>query len=520
MMGKGAEIQVSKFIERARSLVFLVILISLAIASCSREEWEQHYSLNNEQVVDMYIWDAVRMEPRFSYFVELVEQNGLDTIFESGYSHTLFIPDNEALSPISDTASSIEKILSYHISNTVFQIRNVEHFRKLQTLTGKFVQISRNGSEVRYQDQLIEYDSPLYIDGKVYEIDQIAYPLPNLYEFTELFSSVIKSYIDMTDSIYLDKSLSKPIGFDDQGNTIYDTVMSRINRFEENFFPVSKEFRDRSATFILFTQDQYDHALDEMAERLGGDFQTHADIPIVWQNEILLPLMLDKSLFANSLEYTQLTDSMISIRGAPVVIDPLNVDPTSKYICSNGVAYTYLNFDIDTSLYLASRKIEGESLVDSIGDGTYAWKDGVEVAGYVVSPSRQNHIKASAGSMLNVPFPRSYNGEYTLSFNIRNVFPMRYRLEWRARNWPSGKFAIYINEEKIDEFDTFLLGKSVISVTGERFIPEDGFNSKDWWIENITSFGDVKIKFEYLESGTASSNGLIIDYIALIPEKV
>lgn len=31
-----------------------------------------------------------------------------------------------------------------------------------------------------------------------------------------------------------------------------------------------------------------------MAQKLGGNYQTHEDIPVAWQNEILIPYLLEK----------------------------------------------------------------------------------------------------------------------------------------------------------------------------------------------------------------------------------
>jgi len=257
------------------------------IFSCSKKDWEEYYNGYDDQV-DRNLWEVVKEEPRYTKFVEYVEDYELDSLFESGLSFTLFIPDNDAMEFITDTAGSIDKILFNHISRTVFLTRNLEATRKLETLLGKFAVVTRTSNGFDFEGQPVEYSSPLYQNGKIYEISEIAYPKPNLYEYTQLFSSVISDYIDLNDSAYLDKSLSEPIGFDDDGNTIYDSVESVINRFERDFFPVSQEFRDKSATFILFTQDQYDVALDDMADLLGSGFTNHEDIPKKWQFEVLL----------------------------------------------------------------------------------------------------------------------------------------------------------------------------------------------------------------------------------------
>jgi len=447
-----------------------------------------------------------------------VEYHHLDTLFDLELPLTLFIPDNEALESISDIAGSIDNTIANHISRNVFLTRNVEVSRKLQMVNGKFVSVERKAAGVTFMGIPVEYSSPLYLDGIFYEIADIAYPRPSLYEYTALFSSVIKDYIDSNDSIYLDKSTSVPTGFDSYGNTIYDSVFGRVNTFERDLFPVSVESRDKSATFLLFSQEQYLMALDEMAEQFGAGLNSHNDIPVEWQFEVLMPDIMERSLFSNSLYYDELTERMASVTGDTVEISVSNINPDSRYQCSNGAAFTYYDFSIPPDLYQGEILIEGEEMVDSIGSGRFAWKEFVEVTGYIAEPVKQIAGSASENFLVSIPFSRSYSGEYTMSFPFKNILPRKYRLVWRANHRPSGLYAIYVNDVKIDEYDTFNLRSSVLSVTGERFEADGGFNSKDWWVENITEFGDVTIKFEYLGPGFSTANGFNIDYVALIPE--
>jgi len=237
---------------------------------------------------------------------------------------------------------------------------------------------------------------------------------------------------------------------------------------------------------------------------------------------------MESSLFDGRLEYNELNDIMISVTGDTVYLDPMNIDPESRYLCSNGVTYTFNDFKVPEALYLGETRLEGEKMVDSIGAGTFAWKGGISTCGYVVAPVKKYAGEASGGGLVSVSFPRQYEGEWCMEMVFRNVFPRRYRLEWGASFRPSGSYSIYINDEVITredrfgkirtEYDTYELRQSVLSVDGEtRFLPVGNFNVVDFWVENITEFGDVRIRFEYTGPGSASENGFTIDYLALVP---
>jgi hypothetical protein len=227
--------------------------------------------------------------------------------------------------------------------------------------------------------------------------------------------------------------------------------------------------------------------------------------------------MLKNAMFDGSLYYEDfLNDTLKSITGDTVIVKHEDIDPFSRYLCSNGVIFTYSDFSVPASLYQGEIRIEGESMVDSIGAGIYAWKDNVIVTGQTVA-SRAASVTYSGGYLLSVPFPRNYKGEFAIEFQVKNVFPKRYRLLWNAGYRPSGIFAIYVNNVLINEYDNYKLRNTVISVTGEKFLPANGFNKVDFWVDNIDSYGDVTIRFEYVGSGLATNNGFNMDYISLIP---
>jgi len=501
---------------RNRVAIFVFLFLAICGQGC-KESWEDHY-LPDEPQVDRPIWEFIQEEPRFSVFAEALLNQSLDTLFGNEISHTLFIPGNEALQQALDTSTNPRKLLLYHISPTLFMSRSVDQPRRLQTLLGKYVLISP-GVETMYFDHTeISTVGPLFLDGKYYEIEAPVTPRPNLYEYTAMNSPYLQEYIDSQDSVYLDLELSTPTGFDDLGNTVYDSVFGVANLFELKYFPITEEFRDENATFVLFTQAQYDLALEQAASDLK--YADGASIPKQWQSEVLMPQLLTNAMFEGMLAYVEFMQGELeSITGDMVNVDYQNINPDSKYLCSNGLAYTYSDFRIPDSLYMGATKIEGEALLDTLGMGRWTWKDDIVASGLVAEPKEYESSFASGEAMLAVELPMAYEGDYSMEFTIYNMLPLPYRLEWSSSSRPSGLFAVYVNDEKLGEFDSYKFRKPVLSVTGELFRPKDGFNRKDFWVENITEYGDVRVRFEYLGPGEASNpHGLTIDYIKLIPE--
>ena len=501
-------------------IIPFIFIFLAGFVSCTKT-WDDHYN-NPGETVNQTLWETISTNPDYSAFVDYLVEYELDSIFHKGNSLTLFIPTNDAFKSFNPDTGDVSTVLLFHIMNYVFNTVTIQKVKMAETSTGKFVQVEFIDGTYRYNDVNISYFSPLYLDGRFYVIDEVAYPKPNLYEFISLHSPPLKRFIDDFDSVILDYELSKPIGFDEFGNTIYDSVYTIVNYFDSVYFPVNKEDRNKTATFLSFTNEQYTAALDEMAQFLGGNYQSAEDIPSIWQDEVYLPNLVSTGLFNNSLQCEDFYGPLQNVRGDTVWPDPTNIDCDSRFVCSNGITYSYIDFHVPPYLYKEEIRIEGEHMIDSSG-GLYLWKPGFEVSGsedaISVKLAKSKGDGASNDSLVSIQFPdQKYTGSYALEFKFTNMFPQKYLFVWGANYRPSGIYQVYVNDELIREYDLFNLRQTVFSVLGSTYyFPVNGFNAFDALVENAAEFGDIKIKLVYKAPGFASLNGFNIDYISLIP---
>jgi hypothetical protein len=512
--------------------------ISLAIILTGCEKyWDEHYGTKPE-TVNINLWDAVQKEINLTSFVQYIKEYKYDTLFLKNDGYTLFIPDNDAFSQFLDTGQVTSSILDYLISVHVIQSGSINGKRKIQTLAEKFALFERYTGIALLDGIPLNFESPLYLNGKYFVMNQVALPKPNLYEYYTANNPILKTYIDSKDSIILDKEKSRPIGFDEFGNTIYDTVSEIYNEFEVEFFPVREEFRNKSATIVFPKEDDYNTALTEMAQSLGGTYIDYNDIPLGWQNKVLIPYLLEYGVFENLLEEHDFvkkhpddpldTLKLKNILGDSIVID---YQPAEKAICSNGYAYNYTDFTIPDTLFSGSTKLEGEWLLDRTGENKFFWNEFVRYNSTITyEPIREliktENYNASNDSILRVSFAKGYTGTYTIEFNAysfkaENLIPRKYLMVVSTHMDVGGIYNIYINDELVTTFDyyTFIRLRGLNwSVTGARYLPQGRFNKFDCWVENISEYGKAMIKFEYVGPGTmVLSNGLVIDYIEFIP---
>lgn len=514
-------------------------LLIITVSSCTKD-WDNHYK-TSEDSVNIKLWDAVKSNDKYSEFIKYIELYKLDTIVNSPVPKTLFIPDNDAFSELflkHDTAG-LKETMAYHIVPSFFMMRNIENNSKkrIETLLKKLVLIQNDNSRYLIDGIEITYSSPAFSDGKYYEIEKVVLPKPNLYEYLKLYNPVFYKYIKSLDSLVLDIENSKPVGFNDKGETVYsDSVTYVVNLFEKEYFPISTEFKTIAATMILPSSQQYDDALDRMCLNLGGDFQSKEDIPVSWQENILVPILLDQGTFGGLIDQSYFNKEIITnVKGDTIDID-YTIDPASLKQCSNGWNYSYLSFSVKDSLYLQSI-LEPEKLVGQIGTNRYAWTDEVKIEGNVdYQPLRQEVLGASNDHVVTVNFDKNFNGQYDVTMTMKDVFPLKYRLVWRTQYRTSGVFSIYVNGKRIplglfqtDEFDTenIITDGGFYSVRGlggdyiMNYPDSRGFCDVDGYVDNLTDFGDVEIKLEYKGPGQGVSlglnSGLSIDYIGLLP---
>jgi hypothetical protein len=263
-----------------------------------------------------------------------------------------------------------------------------------------------------------------------------------------------------------------------------------------------------------------------MAQSLNlASYHDYHDIPLSWQDKILIPYLLEHGIFPNMVEESEFlktgpkdTVKLKNILGDSIIIDYV---PTEKTICSNGYAYNYTNFRIPDTLFAASSRMEGEYILYNLGINRYAYKPNVQVtSSQTFDPSKAFIKGASNDTIMLVNFPYGYNGTYSITFNVDNLFPRKYLMVVKTNVNLGGIYNIYVNGVIVKTFDyySYALNSGVYaSVTGKRFKTVNGFNIFDCWVTNLTDYGKAEITFEYAGPSSVRQNGLSIDYIGFVP---
>jgi hypothetical protein len=516
-----------------KTLSFYILLLLLLSWGCD-DQWDERYS-NPLETVNENMWDFIQKSPNLSNYVEIVKELGYDTIFSKNNIYTLFIPANEAINAYEDQFGDLTSdILKYHITNQFIQSRAINGKKPILTMLEKFSLFENSSQNLTYDQIEIVEESPLFRNGKYYIMSDVAVPRLNIFQYLQVFNPSFANYISDMDSTVMDYVNSKPLFINNDGDVVYDSVVFLYNEFEQKFFPVRKDFRELGATFVLPGNENYSTALDQMAQKLGGSFTDGKDIPLTWQNEVLIPYLFQQGSFQNRLEIHDFFNRPVpeisanaykvkNMSGDSIIITYM---PGNRYLCSNGFVYDYVNFTVPDSLYLFGAKYEGEWMLDQVGFNKFAWNERADVKSSIsLTPLKQYIANLSNDSVAVVQFPSKFNGTFSLEFRIKNVFPRKYAAIVSTHMDVGGIYNIYINNQLVKTFDyyDFTVWRNFLpSILGGRNAPfpsNSRFNRFDFWIENIlTDFGDVTVKFEYTGPGRVSGNGFFLDHFQLIPK--
>ena len=519
--------------------IFSIIILLLIFFSC---ENKNDYLLGDTPVtVNLRLWDCLQLDSSHKYYVKLIKEYELDSLFESNNAYTLFIPDDEKLKTINKDSVNIGEVLAYSMVPTFINVQSISKLGKIQTMLNKYALLEFNDqlSAYTFDGVKIVIGSSIFKDGRYYNLNNYVIPSDNLYSYILKGSSVFRHYIDLQDSTYFDIAASTPIGFASKG-TIYDSIFTTQNLFYRDYFPVKEELRNRSSTFILFTQKQFDAALENIKNEIKVNF-----LPEVWINQILLPNLVKNYIFNNSLQYNDFKPRMINIRGDSVNVDVVNIIKDSRKICSNGVAYSLKNFIIPDSLYKSQNVYNGmNAVIEIIKDQKWTWAKDLFINGLEgtsIAPSLAKLTNANGDLIslndkvlaLNLKDYKRSSGKLRITFVQKGLFGAKnYRLLWAGSNNQCGLWKIYINNVPIqmrdlsgkntNYFDSYLFKELVIkSVTGVpgNFKGNGGYNKVDFKVESLTEYSNAEITFEYIGPSLDSSGairgipGLVIDYL-------
>ncbi|NDV63654.1 hypothetical protein [Bacteroides sp. 224] len=357
--------------------ITLAVLCSIGLFACSDENWDSHYSKQEEVIdnveivsVDKFASEFLQSASEYSTMYQLFKETGaLETWQNKNLLYTIMVVNNDKITR-ADSDSDLEKAekefrAKAHITDALLSPSNLKNEQRLLMWNGKYVTVAKleeateilqpgtyfNGSKVK---KVIKAK-----DAYIYELEEyVKTPkalMEYLEELPEEYSMFKKMVLDRTQKTF-NKAASTPIGIDKTGNTVYDSVFTVQSKyFADKKLDIYSE--NITATLLVPSNELVINALKDAKERLASWNVEREDS--VLNNWIFQTAFFNKKYVKEDFIYNEndpnSTQDLYSIFDQQWRTTVNKVDLDNPVELSNGIAYKVTSLKIPANKVLIWR---------------------------------------------------------------------------------------------------------------------------------------------------------------------
>lgn len=321
--------------------IWYILLLLLVVGAGCKDDWDNYYGEEEDDRsagAKVSLLEALQLKPRYSKFVQLLKETGLDKQVGSERVLTLWVPTDNYLTEEIMSLDSINKrrfVLNHMNTLALYKTKLATKY-EIETLAGKYVQISGLGNNTTIEKLKITQFDQVCSNGVIHEIAGVMMPLKNVMEYLlecgEDFSIYRDSLLAYNDTVFR-PDLSYAIGVNEVGQTLYDSVFDITNSLLRNVDFADEKF---SSTLFLPSNEVIEDMIGELNTFYSGlGLQaTHADTLAAYD-------FIIKASFLGS-ELTNLSGrKYIYTSGGKTLRLDKQLISTNYDKCSNGVVYRY-----------------------------------------------------------------------------------------------------------------------------------------------------------------------------------
>jgi hypothetical protein len=382
-------------------------------------------------------------ESNFSEFYKLLQSSGVVPELGKNQYLTVWAVGNENYDH--DPFEGISDILlgGYHANYLAFGMNDLRPGLRIQCLNNIYITIGSKDDGDYVNDAKI-LSSKKFKNGVVYEISELMRPRTNIFEFIQMLGdeySVIRDSILCNNTRLFDKANSIPIGVDQTGNTVYDSIFYISNPLFDKA-NINSEFNQ----FTLFLPDN--NVIDECLSTLKSQYALMGKT-FLMKDTLLAINWIKDAIFHNGVvsDYGSVLD-LSSAFGKTWRTSVQSVDTENIEEMSNGRIYYVKKLKVPNNVIITRIKSlvhYYEYLSDTDKDALYLWNG----TGVSISKGDETPIKtyywlfslsgdAATTDPVWVDFPPlDYNSD-TEVVSVMKVPPGEYNLYmgFRSKNHP------------------------------------------------------------------------------------
>lgn len=256
-----------------RKFAILFTIGILSLSSCE-DTWDKHFENagqgeGNRSSSNLY--EYLQEKPEYSEFFSLIQSTVAGQELAKNQILTCWAVNNEGMPDISALDSvGREKLVKNHINNMALYTPKLSDGKIIKMLSGKNLILQLSDSTGYVLDGVgVRNMNQLCANGVVHELAKAVMPRQNVFEYMmdagEEYSIFRNYLLEQSDTLFR-PDLSFPVGVNETGNTVYDSVFSISNPF---FDEADIQNENEDYTLFLPCDDVIREAISEISGFYG-----------------------------------------------------------------------------------------------------------------------------------------------------------------------------------------------------------------------------------------------------------
>ena len=366
--------------KRNKFIYLLAFSAVMLLGACSELSDKDYFknietTVNSDElvVVDMSSAEYLSKEPEYSSINELFKSHGIFTALEQkNQLSTMLVVENSDFQAPAGKEAEIDNAVKAHVSDIAVSPANLKtegNNMRIMMWHGKYINVdlddaARNEGKIAGHimfgtsavKKVVKTNS-----GYIYVLSSLLNIPKSIYDY---ITNLDDNYSILRDSILasgtkeFDKKNSKPIGVNDEGNTVYDSVFIYKNtHFLEKNFDLSSE--SLTATLLLTSNAVVEEAIADAKVRLQKwglwdewNAERQYNFEYTMRHWIMDAAFFDKKLTPETLlSKDEENDMLTSIFSKYWKTSVQQINPTPIEL-SNGIAYQVTRLHIPNNVLI------------------------------------------------------------------------------------------------------------------------------------------------------------------------
>lgn len=270
-----------------KKIISRLFVLLLLFTGC-QDDWSDYYKDSEGGETDASgatanLLEQLKSVPEYSEFVKLLEATKVSEELTRNQVLTVWVPTNATMPAEVATMSEKDKITlcKNHINYVALYNTKLTDGKVIKTLAGKNLTVKESGTDhFSFDGQEVTKLNQKCTNGVIHELGGWLIPRKNIFEYIlesgPEYSIIRDSLLARCDTVFK-PGLSFPLGVDELGNTIYDSVFVIENSLLEYKSDIRSE--DEDFTMFLPTDQSIHNMYEEMEDyfKNTGSYMTNRD---------------------------------------------------------------------------------------------------------------------------------------------------------------------------------------------------------------------------------------------------